>query len=258
MVGKSATIGSQQDSAISSGRAVVGETAAIHQPNYIPWLGYFFKIANVDKFIFLDTVAYSRGSFTNRNLIKTRTGPLWLTIPVLTSGRFGQSIAEVSTDNALGWARRHITTLRNSYAKAPYFNEIFYLLEPCYGIGAEQISLADFNIGIITTIAAYLGLNTQFIRASELDVSGCRTNLIIDICHVIGATTYLAGTGGRSYQSDAEFECAGITSLYSSFSQPTYPQLFGQFIENLSIVDALMNCGCLGTRRLLDPSYSQG
>jgi hypothetical protein len=229
-----------------------GVITAIHQPNYIPWLGYFFKIAHADKFVFLDIVAYpSGGSFVNRNYIKTSGGPAWLTIPVITSGRFGQLISEVTTDCRNRWATRHITTLRSNYARAPYFKEIMALLEPHYAIVTERTSLAGFNIELIRSIASYLGINSQFMRACDLNVSGYKTDLNLDICRAVVTKTYISGTGAKSFQEDAKFEEAGIALVYSSFSQRSYPQLFGEFVGNLSIVDVLMNCGRLGTRRLL-------
>jgi hypothetical protein len=252
VVAKPAANELRQYSTIWDSNAAGGTIAAIHQPNYIPWLGYFYKIAHSDKFVFLDIVAYSCGSFVNRNSIKTPNGPAWLTIPVLKSGRFGQLIGEVETSNIQQWAGRHLATLESNYGRAPYFKETLALLEPHYRAATDnRKSLSDFNIEVICSIATYLGVNTQFIRASELNVSGSKTDLLLDICRVVGATTYLAGTGGKCYQEDGKFEHAGITPLFSSFSQQNYPQLFGEFVGNLSVVDVLMNCGYLGTRRLL-------
>jgi hypothetical protein len=197
-------------------------------------------------------VAYSCGSFVNRNSIKTPNGPAWLTIPVLKSGRFGQLIGEVESSNIQPWAGRHLATLQSNYGRAPYYRETLALLEPHYHAATDKRkSLSDFNIEVICSIANHLRINTQFIRASDLNVSGHKTELLLDICRVVGATAYLAGTGGKSYQEDGNFEHAGITPLFSSFSQQSYPQLFGEFVGNLSIVDVLMNCGYLGTRRLL-------
>jgi WbqC-like protein family len=253
VVDKPTTGRSLEHSAIYRLNAAAGTIAAIHQPNYIPWLGYFFKIAHADKFVFLDNVVYPDTSFVNRNSIKTPSGPAWLTIPVLRKGRRGQLIDEVETDNTHRWPERHLTTLRCNYARAPYFKETLALLEPHYLANAgNSRSLAEFNIGVIRSIATYLGFSAQFMRASELSVSGHKTDLILDICRAIGARTYLAGTGwAQSYQEDEKLEEAGIAPVYSPFSQRGYPQLFGEFSENLSIVDALMNCGCLGTRQLL-------
>jgi hypothetical protein len=252
MVGKPTTGGSLQHSAICSLNPAAGTSAAIHQPNYIPWLGYFFKIAHVDKLVFLDNVVYPDTGFVNRNSIKTPSGPAWLTIPVIRKGRRGQLIREVEIDNTQRWADRHLTTLRCNYARAPYFKETLALLEPHYRINVgDRRSLAEFNIGVICSIATYLGVDTQFVRAGELNVSGQKTSLLLDICRAIGASTYLAGTGAKSYQEDAKFEENGIAPVYSPFSQQRYRQLFGEFVGNLSVVDVLMNCGYLGTRRLL-------
>jgi WbqC-like protein family len=238
--------------AIRDMNGVVGTTVAIHQPNYIPWLGYFFKIAHANRFVFLDMVVYPGRSLVNRNSIKTAHGAAWLTIPVLKSGRSGQLIGEVETDNTKGWAHRHLATIRSNYGRAPHFKEIFALLEPHYRAATRNSSsLADFNIGVICSIVTYLDVSTQFIRASELNVSGQKTDLLLDICRAIGANTYLAGTGAKSYQEDAKFEENGITPVYSPFSQESYTQLFGEFVGNLSVIDVLMNCGYLGTRRLL-------
>ena len=252
MVNDPATEESRQPLTIHGVTAAEGTVAAIHQPNYVPWLGYFFKIAHADKFVFLDTILYPSRSFINRNSIKTQHGPAWLTIPVLQSGRSGQLIREVETDNTEGWTGRHLATLRSSYGRAPYFKEIYALLEPHYhAVTGNRSSLAAFNTRVICSIATYLGISTQFMHASELNVSGHKTDLLLDICRVIGATIYLAGTGAKSYQEDAKLEDAGITPAYSPFSQRVYPQLFGEFAGNLSVIDVLMNCGCRGTRQLL-------
>jgi hypothetical protein len=252
MVAPSATAESYQNWQICGTNADEKTIVAIHQPNYIPWLGYFFKIYRAHKFVFLDTVLYSNGSFTNRNSIKTPNGSAWLTIPVLKSGRSGQLISEVETNNVCRWEARHLATLRSNYGKAPFFKEVFPVLEPHYRVGTNgKKPLSEFNIDVICTICEYLGIRTPCIRSSQLNVSGHKTDLLLDICRSIGANVYLAGTGGKAYQEDIKFEDGGITPVYSSFSQQPYPQLFGEFVGNLSIVDALMNCGYRGTRRLL-------
>lgn len=223
---------------------------AIHQPNYIPWLGYFFKIARARKFVFLDMVKFPNPGVVNRNTIKAQNGAAWLTIPVLRTGRSNQLIAEVETDGVQPWRKRHLMALRSNYGKAPYFKETFALLEPHYQ--EKMSSLAAFNIGLIRAIANHLELSPRFVLASELkDVSGQKTDLIREICLAVGGTSYLAGTGAKSYQEDVKLERAGITPHYSTFFSPTYPQQFGEFVPNLSIVDVLMNCGGRETRRLL-------
>jgi hypothetical protein len=259
MVDETAPGESRRLAAIGDMNVAVATIVAIHQPNYIPWLGYFFKIAHADKFVFLDNVVYPDSGFVNRNSIKTTSGPAWLTIPVISKGRRGQLIGAVETDNTRQWEERHLASLRCNYGRAPYFKETFALLEPHYRAPTRnRSSLADFNIGVICSIVAYLGVSTQFIRARELNVSGQKTDLLVDICRGIGASTYLAGTGAKSYQEDAKFEENGITPVYSPFSQQSYPQLFGEFVANMSVVDVLMNCGYSGTRRLLGIGSEHG
>ena len=141
------------------------------------------------------------------------------------------SSVRLKPDNTHKWVGRHLRMLRSNYGKAPFFKEIFALLESHYRCNSgDQRSLAEFNIGLICSIAAYLGLSAQFMRSSELSVSGQKTDLLLDICRTIGATTYLAGTGAKSYQEDAKLEDAGITPVYSPFSHPRYPQRFGEFV----------------------------
>jgi hypothetical protein len=214
-------------------------------------LGYFFKIAQAHTFVFLDIAAYSSGSFINRNYIKTSRGPAWLTIPVITSGRFGQLIRDVTTDCRRCWAARHITTLRSNYARAPYFKETMALLEPHYAMVTETTLLAQFNIELIRSIASHVGISSQFIVASDLNVSGHKTDLNLEICRAVGTKTYVSGIGAKSYQEDAKFEEAGISLVYSSFSEQSYPQLFGGFVRSQSIVDVLMNCGRQKTKEML-------
>jgi WbqC-like protein family len=225
---------------------------AIHQPNYIPWLGYFYKIARANKFVFLDTVPYPKGSYINRNSIKKATGPGWLTIPIAKSGRSGQLIRDVQTCDRQRWQKQHLKSLQSNYGRAAHFKEISAFIESHYtSLVDSKCLLAEFNIGLIRAIATFLGIEPLFLLASELGVSGHKTELLLDICRKVGARTYLAGTGARQYQDDSIFSAASIAPVYSEFSHPRYPQLFGDFVQNLSIVDALMNCGRQGTRQLL-------
>jgi len=252
MVTQSATITPSRDWRDPLAHSTGPIIAAIHQPNYIPWLGYFYKISRAHRFVFLDSVSYSTGSFTNRNAIKTPAGSSWLTIPVLKSGRSGQPIRDVEINNACSWGRKHLSTLKSNYGRAPFFTKIFTLLEPHYDLNPQgRTFLSEFNIGLICAIGKYLGIQAPYIRSSQLNISGQKTELLLDICRVIGANAYLAGLGGKAYQDDAKFEEVGITPIYSSFSVQPYPQLFGEFLQNMSVVDVLMNCGYEGTRRLL-------
>jgi hypothetical protein len=226
---------------------------AIHQPNFLPWLGYFYKLARVDAFVFLDSVPYSKNSFSNRNRIKTQAGMQWLTVPVCTSGKHGQSIEKLMTNPDENWKRKHLNALITSYGRAEHFNEVFGILRAQYGSVEDRTYLADFNITLIRVICDYLGIAPHFYRSSELCVLGQSTELLVNICQRLGAKYYLAGAGALKYQEDVRFEDAGVHVTFSDFISCPYSQLWGSFVPALSVVDALMNCG-KDTRRILDSS----
>jgi hypothetical protein len=223
---------------------------AIHQPNFIPWFGYFYKLAHAQQFVLLDTVQYSKNSFINRNRIKSQFGPIWLTVPVCTKGRFDQAISAVEMNWDHNWQQKHLHSLITNYHRAPFFDEVFLLLKSQYVANETVQKLADFNLSMIQTICRYLDIFPTLVRASELDVQGKGTDLLVNICARLGASTYLAGTGAVKYQEDEKFATSGILVQYSSFQPIKYNQLWGEFVENLSVVDVLMNCG-QSTRELL-------
>lgn len=216
-------------------------TIAIHQPNFIPWIGYFYKIKHCDLFVLLDDVQYTKNSYINRNKIKTFSGEQWVTMPVLHTGVFGQSINEVHLMQFNKYYAKFLRTLKTSYSKAPFFDVVMSILS------VDSISgdlLSDLNETLIRRISSFLEIQTPIKKSSELaDVGGLSTNRLISICRQYNADRYLAGIGSKKYQDDALFHQAGITPIVSNFSYPVYKQLYGPFIPNLSVVDVLMNNG---------------
>jgi len=218
------------------------KVAAIHQPNYLPWLGYFYKIINCDIFVFLDNVQYEKNSFTNRNKIKTSQGAAWLTVDIITKGHHGQLIGEVAINNNVSWNERHWKTINQNYSKAPYLESYKAVFESVYQEHWEK--LADLNKHIIVSICKILGIaDIKFLNAFDLDVSGKGTELLVNICKAVGADTYLSGFGGAKYMEEDKFREAGIELKYYDFKHPVYHQLWGDFIPNLSIIDLLFNEG---------------
>ncbi|MCK4820225.1 WbqC family protein, partial [bacterium] len=143
----------------------------IHQPNYLPWLGYFYKIARSDIFVFLDNAQYSKNSFINRNKIKTPQGAAWLTVDVLTKGRFRQLINEVEINNDTFWSNTQEKTISQNYSKALYFEKYKNFFEDVYHRRWQK--LVDLNEALITLSCDILGISgVKFIRASELNVRG--------------------------------------------------------------------------------------
>lgn len=197
-----------------------------------------------DIFVLLDAVQYPRGqSFANRNRVKTHNGTTWLTIPVSTPpGKKGKAPYTDVEFAGLKWKRKHLRTLQMNYKKADYYEEVYPML-------AEDIErhtdFVELNISLIKKIATYLEIDTRLIRLSNLlDEFGEKTMLIIDICKTLKADTYLSGTGGgKEYNDEELLNKNGITLQYSQFEHPEYPQLWGEFEPNLSIIDLLFNCG---------------
>lgn len=220
-----------------------------HQPNYIPWPGYFFKMAQCDIFFILDTAQFQTGSsLDNRNLIRTSQGTQMLTVPVKRKGMGLQSFNEVVV--IPGWKRNHLMALKVNYTKAPYFEEVFPMLEE---VLQDTGYLVDTNIAFIRLVHDLLGLKADlvFISAFPQFADLRKNELITEICHHFSADSYLSGIGGRVYIEPEIFEKKGIKLEYLDYQPKTYPQLWGSFIPNLSIVDMLFNCGVKGTRKLL-------
>jgi hypothetical protein len=213
---------------------------AIHQPQYLPWLGYFHKMMMSDVFVFLDDVQFKKNEFQNRNRIKTAEGASWLTVPVI--HHFPQLISEVEINNRRDWRKKHLRTLDMNYRKAPYFDNFFPLFAS--GLTRDWEYLSPLNIYSIEKISKALGIKKRFIKSSELaPLENGATDRLIDICRKLGADTYISGAGGRSYLELGKFDEAGIKVQFQEFNHPVYPQLYGKFEPYLSVVDLLFNCG---------------
>jgi hypothetical protein len=227
-------------------------SVAIHQPNFLPWLGYFDKIRRADVFVVLDTAQYSRGSWTNRVKMLVSGGPSWVTVPIVRAHGGFQSISDTQIDNHTPWREKVLKTIELNYRKAPHFDAVFPWLSelihsPISGIGA-------YNLSAIRAIMSALHLDLEKLRlASGLGADGTATTLLASLVRAAGGDTYLAGGGASEYQDDAIFSESGVQVRYQAFSHPTYRQLnSSEFVAGLSVVDALMNCGFDGTADLLE------
>jgi hypothetical protein len=220
----------------------MGKVISIHQPNFVPWIGYFYKILQSDIFIILDNVQYSKNSFINRNRIKTPQGELWLTLPVETSGKFGQLINQCIILNKPKTTVKIIKSLELNYSKAPYFQE--YICDIKEIISNSNELLCDTNIVLIKYILNILEVKTEIILASDLkNIQGASTDRLVSICKELNASKYLCGFGGVKYQDEELFKQQNIILSTTTFKHPTYSQLWGEFINGMSILDLLFNCG---------------
>ena len=229
-------------------------TVAIHQSQYLPWLPYFEKVVCSDIFVILDNVQFQKNGVQNRNQIKTAAGKTWLTVPVTYS--FGQLINEVRIDNHLNWARKHWRSLEIHYAKAACFDEFASTIRDIYA--RERDYLVDLNTVLFGHVVNWLGIRTEIIRASELDVKGSGSDLILGLCKSVGADIYCSGQGAKDYLGQASFESAGIQVVFQEYNYPTYPQCYPElgFVKDLSVIDLLFNCGARSLEILMQGSSS--
>jgi hypothetical protein len=215
---------------------------ATHQPIFLPWPGFFFKAARADCMVLLDDVQYPRGkSWMNRNRLKNKAGTLWLTVPVWKTGRGLQSIRDVEICYERQWRRKHLRGIQHNYANAPYFDEYFASIESIYG--NDQKHLADFNVELIRYFLKALGLRVQLLKQSDLGIEGGGTQLLATICERVDADRLLIFPVTEKYLDRNDLSQHGIEIVTANFQPPVYPQLWGAFIHNLSIVDMLLNCG---------------
>jgi len=211
-----------------------------HQPNYLPWLGFFDKMRQCDVFIIEDIVQFEYQEFQNRNRIKTPNGVKWLTVPVKKGRRYPQiSEVEISSDN--DWAKQHWLTLKSSYARAPNWEKFCGFFEQTYS--KEWNRLIDLNLYLIHGVMGFLGIDKELVMASSLGAPGNKNDLIIAQLKALGADTLLSGIGGRGYLDLERFEREGIKVVFQDFKHPVYQQLWGDFVPNLSVVDYLFCCG---------------
>jgi len=224
---------------------------AIHQPNYAPWLGYFYKIARAQVFVFLDDVSYSKNSYINRVQIDGGGSPRWLTQPV--TYKFGEPISEVKLAQP-DWRQSHLATLRNYYRDARAFKAAWPRIATMYEVLPEA-NLARTNRALIEAIASEMAIATKFLASSDLDTSGLSADdrLVAIVKTVAPGGRYLSGKGGASYQDPAKFRAAGIDLTYTEFAHPVYEQRHPEFLPGLSVLDSIFNVGFADTAALIRP-----
>ena len=222
---------------------------AIHQPQYLPWLGYFNKMIACDIFCYLDNVQYKKNEWQNRNRIKTAQSWQWLTVPV--QYRFPQKINEVTINNTVNWKRKHLQALITNYNKAPFFRKHIGFFEDIYSRDWEFLS--ELNIHLIEHICKMLNLGKRpTILASNLHLSEEPTERLVDICQSLGGDTYLSGQDGIKYMNPERFAESGVKVLVQDYKHPVYPQLFGNFQSHMSVLDLLFNCGPESLEKIME------
>jgi hypothetical protein len=217
-------------------------SAAIMQPTYLPWVGYFALMDRVDQFVFLDSVQFERRSWQQRNRIKTANGALLLTVPVLKKGRYQERIMEVEIDCTSDFARKHIRAIESAYRRAPYFDAFAPALFAHFERGHNL--LAELNIAIILWMAQVFGIFTPSTRSSAMKAAGKREGLLVAICRELGTDRYVSPPAAHAYLDESmAFRDAGIALEWHDYAHPMYRQLHGPFLSHMSAIDLLFNMG---------------
>ena len=214
--------------------------AAIIQSSYIPWKGYFDIIHDVDKFVFLEDVQYTKHDWRSRNRVKTPGGARWLSVPV--TGGISQRICEAKIDYSQKWPEKHMRTIHHSYASCDYYRsycgDIFRVLNK------KHETISDMNIMLVKTISSLLGIETEILNSRDLGSPGVKDDKLIGICERIGADCYLSGPAAKEYIVPAKFEGAGIALEYKNYGgYPAYKQPWGPFDPFVSVIDLIFCCG---------------
>ncbi|MGZ3707857.1 MAG: WbqC family protein [Bdellovibrionota bacterium] len=216
---------------------------AILQSSYIPWKGYFDIIRAVDEFVLYDDAQYTRRDWRNRNKIKTPNGPLWLTIPVETKGKYLQKINETVVSDP-SWAEQHWKSICQNYRKAPHFAEYEKMFEALYESLASERSLSQINFRAMKTICPLLSIPTKITWSSDYRLAEGKTEKLLEICVQAEASEYLSGPSAQGYLEEQKFLDAKIAVSWANYSgYPEYSQLFPPFTHEVSVLDLLFNQG---------------
>jgi hypothetical protein len=231
------------------------KVVACHQPNFLPWMGYFAKMFHADVFILLDDVQFTQGhnkhNWTTRVRILTASGPLWLTVPVRRSGRGKQVLRDVQINvSDPKWVRKILRTLECTYQKATYFDQYYPALRRIFE--QHHTSIVELNIRLLRWAADILKIPTPLHLSSHFQVRGSSNQRLIELTRAVAGTIYLSGDGADDYQVREEFEQHKIELQKMGFAHPVYPQLHSaEFVPGLSSIDALFSIGAEAVHALL-------
>jgi hypothetical protein len=213
-----------------------------HQPTYLPWLGTFHKILLSDTFCFFDIAQYQKKEWDNRNKIYTNNGPVWLSVPVESSNHFSKTVGTISIQNETSWAQKQYKTIYLNYKNHPFFEMHKPFLDKMF-LHTTWEKLVDLNVFFYTYILKLLNKEIPIVMASDYDFQGEKSDLVLDMCKKLGASTYIFGGEGKNYADKASFEEANIQLVFQEYIHPIYKQYRNknEFVSHLSILDLIMN-----------------
>ncbi len=213
-----------------------------HQVGYLPWLGFFAKVAQADLFCSFDAVQMTKKDWVTRNYIKTADGPLMLSVPVASKNHFEKLLKDVEIIPGR-WIRKHMRAIEIAYRKAPHFEQHYAGVGAILDLYSEGGLLMELNTDLLRYFLRALSIQVPIVQASDHDFQGEKSALVLDMCLKLKATTYIFGGEGESYADTAAFSTAGVMPVFQHFEHPVYPQLHGSFLPNMSVLDSLMMLG---------------
>ncbi|MCX5712628.1 MAG: WbqC family protein [Candidatus Omnitrophica bacterium] len=226
----------------------MAKTVVIHQPDFIPYPGFFHRLLHCDCFVLLDHVQFNRRGWHHRDKIKGLQGETWLSIPIRNIGKIKQ-IDKARIDNSTNWQKRHLNMLNSYYGKAKYFDKIFPAISAIYNQPVDLMT--EFNYKFLKLLMELLDIRVDCFFSSDMQIQTKKNQMNVDIVRKIGGSRYFSGLGAKDYIDAELFKKNGIELVWQKYNAPVYPQLHGEFLPNLSSVDLLFNCGVEDSRKIL-------
>lgn len=213
-----------------------------HQPNYLPWLGYFEKIIRSDIFVVMDNVQYSTGSYLNRNKIRIPKGEMWLSVPVKYKDNEDMELRFIEINYDVKWAESHWKSICFNYKKTPFFEKYYDFFEGYFS--TKWGNLVELNMAFINFVLKELDAKTSVVYASNYaEITGRKGDLVLSFCKAFSADLYYSGPSGKNYLNEEDFKSNNIDIYYHNYIHPTYKQRYSGFSPGMSILDLLMNHG---------------
>jgi len=222
-------------------------TVCIHQPDFIPYLGFYHRLLLTDHFVLLDDVQFLRRGWHHRDKIKRKNGPVWLTLSV-SKGPYEQKINEVNLSKEIKWIDGNLNLIKENYRQARYFDGIFPRVEQIYKANHEK--LIDFNIAFMDFSLEMFDMDIEISRASDSNILSTSSDRLLELVKLNDGDCYLSGSGAKAYLDESLFAKQSIDVIWQNFSHPKYPQLHGEFEPMLSCLDLFFNCGADSARIL--------
>ena len=214
-------------------------TTVIHQPDFMPWMGYFDKIQNSDLLIYLDDVQFSRRGWTHRDKIRIHNNYKWLTVPIEKKNNYFQKIKDTKIKDYSNLGKFHLDKIKNAYQKSKNFEDLYLELEMIYN--RNHKFLIDLNLDLIDLFCNFLKIKKKTLFSSNLNLRSKSSERLIEILEINKSNKYLTGEPSKNYIDLASFKQKKIEIIWHKFNEKECMKQYNEFNKNLSALDFLMN-----------------